>query len=61
MAVWYSGWYNGLAKKRSTQVSCAKLLQHEVIVHCKANPRKKVIKAVVFKDYRTENGITTKQ
>jgi hypothetical protein len=63
LAVWYSGWYNGLAKKHSTQVSCAKSLQHEVIVHCKANPRKKVIEAidVVFKDYRTEKSITTKQ
>jgi hypothetical protein len=31
--------------------------------YCKANPGKKVIEAidVVFKDYRTEKGITTKQ
>jgi hypothetical protein len=45
------------------QVSRAKSLQHEIIVHCKANPGKKVIEAidVVFKDYRTEKGITTKQ
>ena len=54
LAAWYSGWYNGLAKKHMMQVSRAKALQHEVIVHCKANPGKKVIEAidVVFKDYR---------
>ena len=41
------------------QVSRAKALQHEVIVHCKANPGKKVIEAIdiVFKDYRTDQGI----
>ena len=44
------------------QVSRAKLMQHEVIVYCKANPGKKVIEAidVSFKDYRTEQGIRTK-
>jgi hypothetical protein len=63
LAAWYSGWYNGLAKKHVMQVSRAKSLQHEVIVYCKANPGKKVIEAidVVFKDYRTEQGIKTKQ
>jgi hypothetical protein len=52
LAAWYSGWYNGLAKKHVMQVSRAKSLQHEVIVYCKANPGKKVIEAidVVFKD-----------
>ena len=41
------------------QVSRAKALQHEVIVHCKANPGKKVIEAIdiVFKDYRADQGI----
>ena len=63
LAAWYSGWYNGLAKKHMMQVSRAKALQHEVIVHCKANPGKKVIEAidVVFKDSRTEQGIKLKQ
>jgi hypothetical protein len=63
LAAWYSGWYNGLAKKHMMQVSRAKALQHEVIVHCKANPGKKVIEAidVVFKDYRSEQGIKLKQ
>ncbi|WP_249139699.1 hypothetical protein [Bradyrhizobium ottawaense] len=63
LAAWYSGWYNGLAKKHVMQVARAKSLQHGVIVHCKANPGKKVIEAIdtVFKDYRTEQGITTKR
>jgi hypothetical protein len=62
LAAWYSGWYNGLAKKHVMQVSRARSLQHEVIVHCKANPGKKVIEAidVVFKDYRNEQGIKVK-
>lgn len=62
LAAWYSGWYNGLAKKHVMQVARAKALQHEVIVHCKANPGKKIIEAigVVFKDYRAEQGIKMK-
>ena len=41
------------------KVDRAKTLEHEVIVHCKANPGKKVIQAidVVFKTYRVEQGI----
>jgi hypothetical protein len=63
LAAWYSGWYNGLAKKHVMQVTRAKSLQHEVIVHCKANPGKKVIEAidVVFKDYRTDQDIKMKK
>ena len=63
LAAWYSGWYNGLAKKHVMQVTRAKSLQHEVIVYCKANPGKKVIEAidVVFKDYRTDQGIKMKK
>jgi hypothetical protein len=63
LAAWYSGWYNGLAKKHVMLVSRAKSLQHEVIVYCKANPGKKVIEAidVVFKDYREDQGIKIKQ
>jgi HdeA/HdeB family len=63
LTVWYSGWYNGLAKKHMMQVDRAKSLEHQVIVHCKANPGKKVIEAidVVFKEYRAEKGIKMKQ
>lgn len=63
LTVWYSGWYNGLAKKHMMQVDRAKSLEHQVIVHCKANKEKKVIEAidVVFKAYRAEKGIKMKQ
>ena len=63
LTAWYSGWYNGLAKKHMMQVDRAKSLEHEVIVHCKANPGKKVIEAidVVFKEYRAEKGIKVKK
>ena len=63
LTVWYSGWYNGLAKKHLLKVDRSKTLEHEVIVHCKANPGKKVIQAidVVFKTYRAERGIKVKE
>ena len=63
LTTWYSGWYNGLAKKHMMKVDRAKALEHEVIVHCKANPGKKVIEAidVVFKDYRADQGIKMKK
>jgi hypothetical protein len=63
LAAWYSGWYNGLAKKHVMLVSRARELQHEVIVYCKANPGKKIIQAidVVFKDYRDDRGIKMKK
>jgi hypothetical protein len=59
LTVWYSGWYNGLAKKHMMKADRAKELEHEVIVHCKANQNKKVIQAieVVFKKYRADRGI----
>jgi hypothetical protein len=62
LTVWYSGWYNGLAKKHMMHVDRAKSLEHQIIVHCKANPGKKVIEAidVVFKNYRDEKGIKLK-
>ncbi len=62
LTVWYSGWYNGLAKKHMMRVDRAKTLEHELIVYCKGNQDKKVIQAidVVFKKYRAENGIKVK-
>jgi hypothetical protein len=38
LTTWYSGWYNGLAKKHLFNPARAKALEHEIIVHCKANP-----------------------
>ena len=63
LAAWYSGWYNGLGKKHLMLVDRAKGLEHEIIVHCKANPGEKVIEAigVVFKAYRDARGIKLKE
>jgi HdeA/HdeB family len=59
LTVWYSGWYNGLAKKHAMKVDRAKTLEHQLIEYCKANQDKKIIQAiaVVFKNYREEKGI----
>jgi hypothetical protein len=46
LAVWYSGWYNGLAKKHSINVRRTKEGIHQVIVYCKANPDKKITDAI---------------
>jgi HdeA/HdeB family len=46
LGVWYSGWYNGLAKKHALNVKRTKDGIHNVIVYCKANPTKKVIQAI---------------
>src|SRR6185312_6475716 len=51
LAVWYSGWYNGLAKKHYLDIRKGKEVEHLVIEYCKANPDKRIIDAiaVVFK------------
>ena len=46
LGVWYSGWYNGLAKKHAINVPRTKTGIHNVIVYCKANPVSKVIEAI---------------
>jgi hypothetical protein len=46
LTTWYSGWYNGLAKKHYIHVTRAKLFEHEVILYCKANPNVKIITAI---------------
>ncbi len=59
---WYSGWYNGLARKHFMDLRKGKVVEHEVILYCKANPEKKIIEAiaVVFKDERAKLGIQMK-
>jgi hypothetical protein len=63
LAAWYSGWYNGLAKKHYMDIRKGKEAEHEVIVYCKAHPELKIIQAmdVVFKNTRERLGITIKQ
>lgn len=46
LGVWYSGWYNGLAKKNALHVPRVKDGIHQVIVYCKANPDKTIIQAI---------------
>ncbi|GAU86317.1 HdeA/HdeB family chaperone [Bosea sp. BIWAKO-01] len=62
LSAWYSGWYNGLAKKHFLDLKKGKVVEHELIVYCKANPDRKIIEAlaVVFKDERAKLGIQMK-
>src|SRR5712671_6490129 len=46
LTTWYSGWYNGLAKKHYFDIARSKELEHEVIVYCKANPQIRIIEAM---------------
>ena len=59
LMTWYSGWYNGLAKKHAINIARSKEAEHETIVYCKANPKVTVIKAIglVFDKMRKERGI----
>ena len=56
---WYSGWYNGLAKKHFVNFPRAKGGEHELIMYCKANPEIRIIQAiaVLLKDERILKGI----
>ena len=62
LTTWYSGWYNGLAKKHYLDFRKGKVIEHEVIQYCKANPDRLIIEAiaVVFKDERAKLGIRMK-
>ena len=62
LTTWYSGWYNGLARKHYMDIVKGKEAEHEVIVYCKANPDQLMIEAiaVVFKDMRAKLGIEMK-
>jgi hypothetical protein len=59
LASWYSGWYNGLAKKHYMDIRKGREAEHELIVYCKANPQIRIIQAidVVFKSMRERMGI----
>lgn len=46
LAAWYSGWYNGLAKKHFAHIERVKPGEHQVIVYCKQHPTEKVIHAI---------------
>jgi HdeA/HdeB family len=54
LASWYSGWYNGLAKKHFAHITRVKPGEHLVIQYCKQHPEAKIIEAidVVLKEER---------
>jgi hypothetical protein len=56
---WYSGWYNGLAKKHFVNFPRAKGGEYELIMYCKAHPEIRIIQAiaVLLKDERIQKGI----
>jgi hypothetical protein len=62
LTTWYSGWYNGLAKKHFINIPRAKELEHQVIEYCKVNQGIRIIDAiaVIFKDERARLGIELK-
>ena len=59
LTTWYSGWYNGLAKKHFINLPRSREAEHETIVYCKAHPDEKIIHAMglVFDKMRAERGI----
>ena len=59
LSAWYSGWYNGLAKRHYMDIRKGREAEHELIVYCKANPQLRIIQAidVVFKSMRERAGI----
>lgn len=54
LAHWYSGWYNGLAKKHYYHYSRVAGEEHVLIVYCKAHRDEKIIHALdhIFKEER---------
>jgi hypothetical protein len=59
LTAWYSGWYNGLAKKHAANIPRSREAEHETIVYCKEHPDERVIKVLgrVIDEYREKNGI----
>jgi hypothetical protein len=62
LSSWYSGWYNGLAKKHFMDLRKGKEAEHDLIVYCKAHHDLRIIEAiaVVLKDERIKLGIEMK-
>ncbi len=56
LSSWYSGWYNGLAHKHYADFKKGRIVEHQVIEYCKANPEHTIIHAiaVILKEDRAE-------
>ncbi len=54
LANWYSGWYNGLAKKHYYHLSRVPGEEHALIVYCKSHRDETIIHAldILFKEER---------
>ena len=48
LANWYSGWYNGLAKKHYYHLTRVAGVEHELIVWCEAHREKRIIECLGF-------------
>jgi opacity protein-like surface antigen len=59
---WYSGWYNGLAHKHYADFKKGRIVEHQVIEYCKANPQQTIIHAiaVTLKEDRAEGLMSEK-
>jgi hypothetical protein len=59
LTAWYSGWYNGLAKKHYANIPRSREAEHETIVYCKDHPDETVIKVLgrIIDEYREKKGI----
>src|SRR3981189_2390680 len=59
LSAWYSGWYNGLAKRHYMDIRKGREAEHELIVYCKANPQLRIIQAIAIalKGMRQKLGI----
>ncbi|MGA8169997.1 MAG: HdeA/HdeB family chaperone [Methylocystis sp.] len=57
LANWYSGWYNGLAKKHYYHFAKVPGEEHKLIIYCKAHQDQKIIHALdhIFKEERDKH------
>jgi hypothetical protein len=46
LTTWYSGWYNGLAKRHFINLARSREAEHLTIVYCKGHPDRTVIQAI---------------
>ena len=62
LSSWYSGWYNGLAKKHHMDYKKSRETEHLLIQHRKAHPDQRIIHAiaVVLKEERAEGMMNEK-
>lgn len=62
LSSWYSGWYNGLARKHYADFKKGRIVEHQVIEYCKAHQDERIIHAiaVILKEDRAEGLMSEK-